>query len=127
MYIRRIHYDRVVGDELVVRDDAFASQIGQNTLEYGIGVDERVARIADLNVEAESLGVEDVVVKSDTIEDRPAIRIVHPMDVAGALAVEAEIEDEYLVPRERRGIVWNPDHGDQPVERCGRNHAPVPD
>src|SRR5690242_8758367 len=68
-------------------------------------VDFGIARKSDLDVHAEPITIENVVVEPDAIERSSPVRVVDPVHVLRSLAVEAEIEDEHLVPGENLRIV----------------------
>src|SRR6185295_5324733 len=82
-------------------------------------VDDRARGVAELDVEARALGLEDVVVEADAIERDLAVRVVDPVDVLLPLLVEAEVEDEDLVPRERARVVGDARGCDEARERRG--------
>ena len=121
--VRGVHDDRMLGDELVVGDDAVLLQIDQHLLAHRGGVDDGVLRVSDLDVEAQSIRIEDVVVEPDAVKTGATIRVVDPVHVLPPLPVEAEVEDEHLVPGVRRGVVRHVGHLEQAIERCRRHEA----
>ena len=126
MYIGGIHDHGVVRHELLRGNDACAAEVGEDTLEPVIDIDSGVLVEAELNVERHAVGAEDVVVVADAVEGEFLAGEVDPV-VTGVitLAIEAEVEDEHLVPRVERGIVLDTTELQELWEGNGRDEAVV--
>ena len=99
MHIGGVHDHGVVRHELLGGDDASAAEVGEDTLEPVIDIDSGVLVEAELDVERHAVGTEDVVVVADAVEGELLAGEVDPVVTGvGTLAIEAEVEDEDLVP-----------------------------
>ena len=99
MYVGGIHDHGVVRYELLGGDDATAAEIVEYAGKPVIDVDGGVLVEAELYIERHAVGAEDIVVVANAVEGEFLAGEVYPV-VTGvvALAVEAEVKDEYLVP-----------------------------
>ena len=123
VHVRGVHHDSVIRHERWSLMTPSRPQIRQHARLGRLDVDDRVLREADLDVEAEAIGVEDVVVEADPVKDARAVREVHPVHAALPLLVEAEVEDEHLVPGEGARVVGEARDLHQLVERGRRDEA----
>jgi len=96
VHVRGIEHDRVLRHELLLRDHALSLEIRKHAISDGRDVDACVLREANLDVDAEPIGIEDVVVPADTVKRRLTGRVVRPMNVSVPLDVEAEVEDKHF-------------------------------
>src|SRR5258706_4856472 len=106
----------MLSHEPLVGDHALPAQVRQDLLTHRGCVDGGAARETDLDVKAESLGVEDVVIPAYAIKYGVTRGVVHPVDPALAFRVEAQVEDEHFVPRPRGRVVVQRAHRGEAVE-----------
>ena len=126
MYVGGIHDHGVVRHELLGGDDAAAAEIVEYAGKPVIDVDGGVLVEAEFYIERHAVGTEDIVVVADAVEGEFLAGEVDPV-VTGvvALAVEAEVEDEHLVPGVERGIVLYATELQELREGDGRDKAVV--
>jgi hypothetical protein len=105
--VGRVQHDVVLGDQLVAVGDACTFEVGEDAL-AGIGVDS--SRVVDARAGSRSrrtcsCGRCRRCCRRSRRGRNELRREVHPVHALGALAVEAEVEDEHLVPAEVFGLV----------------------
>src|SRR6266849_7915017 len=95
--IGRVENDMGVADQPVIRNDAGAGQIREDTPKQFGSIDYCIARPRYLDVEAHPRLAEDVVVMADAKKHPLRLRVIDPVVRPSGWAVEAEVEDEHLV------------------------------
>ena len=126
MHIGGVHDHGVVRHELLGGDDACAAKVGEDTLKPILHIDGGILIEAELYIERHAVGTEDIVVVADAVEGELLAGEVDPVVTGvGTLAVEAEVEDEDLVPRIERGIVLHATQLQQLREGDGRDETVV--
>ena len=123
VHIAGVHDDRLIRDEGVVRlHDAVAAEILQRQLQLLLHADLGVLRIADLDVHAQPVRAENVVVKADAVVVGLALGHVDPVLLEVRLLLEAEVEDEHLVVAQlvrERGVLLPPGMAQEQIQRHG--------
>ena len=101
MYIGGIHNDGRIGFKAVVcLQNTVPAQVLQSELQLGVHIDHGIPGVADLNVHAQLVGVQNVVIEAYTVIVGVLFGDVDPVLVLhGGLFAEAQVEYQDLVVR----------------------------